>query len=202
MLNDEFDVVDMNNHDDEIGKDEVSDFESNNPPTPIVGSYILCSSQSSCVNDVRDDETSFYKGMTFKNKEELAVSLKITCLKKDFRLKKVINSHTVMAALRAQYGADFGNLIYEYSSPYYSVEKYIMAYCEEIHSVPPEDSWIVPLDIIERIPLPYVDPSKPRRRRYKRRRGVGESFPTRKNKCSVCRDFGHKKTTCPNRNAP
>lgn len=33
--------------------------------------------------------------MSFKNKEELATSLKIACLKKDFRLKKVINSHTV-----------------------------------------------------------------------------------------------------------
>ena len=78
-----------------------------------------------------------------------------------------------------------------------------MAYCEEIHLVPPEDSWIVPLDIIKReLSPPYVDPSKPRRRRYKRCRGVGESFPTRKNKCSVCRDFGHKRTTCPNQNAP
>ncbi|KAG5590541.1 hypothetical protein H5410_041055 [Solanum commersonii] len=88
--------------------------------------------------------------MTFKNKEELANSLKIACLKKDFRLKKVINSRNAMAALRAQYGVNFGNLIYEYYSPYYSVEKYIMTYCEEIHPVPPEDSWIVPLDIIER----------------------------------------------------
>ena len=60
--------------------------------------------------------------------------------------------------------------------------------------VPTEDSWIVPLDIIKReIPPPYVDLSKPGRRTYKRRRGVCESFPIRKNKYSVCRDFGHKK---------
>ncbi|WMV19330.1 hypothetical protein MTR67_012715 [Solanum verrucosum] len=78
-----------------------------------------------------------------------------------------------------------------------------MTYCEEIHPVPPEDSWVVPLDIIEReISPPYVDPSKPERRRYKRCRGVGESFSTRKNKCSVYRDFDHKRTTCPNRNTP
>ncbi|KAH0662637.1 hypothetical protein KY284_027568 [Solanum tuberosum] len=88
MLNDEFDVVDMNNHDAEIEKDEVPDFECNNPPTPIVGNNIPCSSQSSRVNNVRDDETGFYKGMTFKYKEELTNSLKIACLKKDFRLKK------------------------------------------------------------------------------------------------------------------
>ncbi|KAG5631473.1 hypothetical protein H5410_003190 [Solanum commersonii] len=91
MLNDEFDVVDMNSHDVEIGKDEVLDFESNNPQTPIVGSNIPCSSQSSRVNNIRDDETGFYKGMTFKIKEELANSLKIACLKKDFRLKKVVS---------------------------------------------------------------------------------------------------------------
>ncbi|KAG5631112.1 hypothetical protein H5410_002829 [Solanum commersonii] len=94
MLNHEFDDVDMNNHDAEIGKDDVSYFESHNPPTPIVGSNIPCSSQSSRVSNVRDDETGFYKGMTFKNKEELANSLKIACLKEDFRLKKVISLST------------------------------------------------------------------------------------------------------------
>ena len=74
-----------------------------------------------------------------------------------------------------------------------------MAYCQEILPVPTEDSWIVPLDItLREIPPTYVDPSKPGRRTSKRRRGVGESFPPIKNKCSVCRDFGHKKTTCPN----
>ncbi|XP_059289081.1 uncharacterized protein LOC132042573 [Lycium ferocissimum] len=33
--------------------------------------------------------------MSFKNKEALATSLKLACLKKDFRIKKVINSRTV-----------------------------------------------------------------------------------------------------------
>ncbi|KAG5631137.1 hypothetical protein H5410_002854 [Solanum commersonii] len=51
MLNDEFDFVDMNNYDNEIGKDEVSDLGSNNPPTPILGGKNPTSSQSSCVNN-------------------------------------------------------------------------------------------------------------------------------------------------------
>ncbi|KAH0655543.1 hypothetical protein KY285_030425 [Solanum tuberosum] len=88
-----------------------------------------------------------------------------TCTCRILDLDKIPCPHA-MPALRVHYGADFGNQIYEYSSPYYSVEKYIMAYCEEIHPVPPEDSWIVPLDVIEReIPPPYVDQSKPERRR-------------------------------------
>ncbi|KAG5595428.1 hypothetical protein H5410_036660 [Solanum commersonii] len=53
------------------------------------------------------------------------------------------------------------------------MEKYRMTYCEEIHPRERE------------IPPPYVDPNKPGRRRYKRRREVGESFPSRKNKCSI-----------------
>ncbi|KAG5617243.1 hypothetical protein H5410_017067 [Solanum commersonii] len=76
------------------------------------------------------------------------------------------------------------------------MEKHIIAYCEKINQVPLEDSWIVPLEILEReIPTPYVDPSKSGRSRTKRRRGVGESFPTRKNKCSKCKNIGHKRTT-------
>ncbi|KAG5598878.1 hypothetical protein H5410_030248 [Solanum commersonii] len=102
-----------------------------------------------------------------------------------FDLDKIPSPHA-MEALRSLYGADFANQIYEYASPYYSVEKYIIAYYEEIHPVPPKVSWIVHLDTIEReIPPPYVDPSKPGRGRYKRRREVGESFPTRKNKGSM-----------------
>ncbi|XP_069151944.1 uncharacterized protein [Solanum lycopersicum] len=125
-----------------------------------------------------------------------------TCTCRIFNFDKIPCPHA-MTALQSQHGADFGNQIYVYSSPYYSVEKYIRTYCQEIHLVPREDSWIAPLDIIHReIPPQYVDPSKPGRRTYKRRRGVGESFPIRKNMFSARRDFGHKKTTCPNRNAP
>ena len=60
-----------------------------------------------------------------------------TCTCRIFDLDKIPCPHA-MTAIRCQHGADFGNQIYLYSSPYYSVEKYIMAYCQEIHPVPNE----------------------------------------------------------------
>ena len=90
MLNDEFHPADMNNPDDEIGigegvgeaQVEGPDLEIKFSPAPIVGSNNPCGFQTSRVNNVRDDEIGFYKGMTFKNKQELTNSLKIACLKK------------------------------------------------------------------------------------------------------------------------
>ncbi|TMW85829.1 hypothetical protein EJD97_022421, partial [Solanum chilense] len=83
MFNDKFHPADMNNLDDEIrigegegesegeGKGEAqaqgSDHESMFSPTPIVGSNNPGASQTSRVNNVRDDEKGFYKGMTIKN---------------------------------------------------------------------------------------------------------------------------------------
>ncbi|KAH0714296.1 hypothetical protein KY284_007201 [Solanum tuberosum] len=103
----------MNISDDEIRHD----MEEYQTPTLIVD--IGGSSQLKQLNNLQDDEIGFYIGMTFKNKEELVTSLHIACLKKDFRLAKVINSR--------------------------SVHCFKCAY-----PVPPEDSWIVPLEILER----------------------------------------------------
>ena len=105
MVNDEFHPADMNNPDDDIGigesegeaQAEGPDLESKFPPTPIVGSNNPCASETSRVNNVRDDETGLYKGMTFKNNQKLENSLKTACLKKYFRLKKVINSRIVFS---------------------------------------------------------------------------------------------------------
>ncbi|PHT77665.1 hypothetical protein T459_15717 [Capsicum annuum] len=91
-------------------------------------------------------------------------------------------------ALRAQYGHKYGPEVYENSYQYYSMEKYEMSYSRHITPVPPEESWVVPVDLMERlIPPPYIDPStiKSGRKPYKRRRGVGESFSSRRNKCSI-----------------
>lgn len=53
------------------------------------------SSESSQSSNVQHNETNFYKGMTFKNKEELVTSLKNYFLEKGLWKQKVINSHIV-----------------------------------------------------------------------------------------------------------
>ncbi|KAH0664043.1 hypothetical protein KY284_028974 [Solanum tuberosum] len=89
LLNDELNGMKMNIPDDEIGHD----VEEDQTPTPIVD--IRGSSQLKQLNNLQDDETGFYIGMTFKNKDKLITSLHIACLKKDFRLAKVTNSRNV-----------------------------------------------------------------------------------------------------------
>ncbi|WMV09479.1 hypothetical protein MTR67_002864 [Solanum verrucosum] len=106
-----------------------------------------------------------------------------------------------MAALRCQYGDDYGRHIYEYFSSYYNVEVYLIAYVEEIKPVPSEETWEVPIEILERkISSPFVESGKVGRRSSKRHKGIGESFSTKKNKCSLCKRIGHKRTTCSEQN--
>ncbi|KAM3327789.1 hypothetical protein P3S68_033838 [Capsicum galapagoense] len=121
-----------------------------------------------------------------------------------FYLDKIPCPHA-MAALRAQYDHKYGPEVYEHSFQYYSVKKYEMAYSGRITLVPPEESWVVPVELMGRlIPPPYINPCtiKSGRKPYKRRRGVGESFSSRRNKCSICKCAGQKRTTCPNHNPP
>ncbi|KAF3651842.1 hypothetical protein FXO37_17806 [Capsicum annuum] len=110
-----------------------------------------------------------------------------SCTCRVFDLDKVPYPHA-MAALRSQYSHKYGAKVYEHSSQYYSVEKYKMAYIGYITPVPPDESWVVPAKLMGKlIPPPYIDPrtTKPRIKPYKRRRGVGESFSSRRNKCSI-----------------
>ncbi|KAM3283014.1 hypothetical protein P3S67_026659 [Capsicum chacoense] len=110
-----------------------------------------------------------------------------SCTCRVFDLEKIPCPHA-MAALQAQYGHIYGPKVYEHFSQYYSVEKYEMAYSVHITPVPPEESWVIPAELIGRlIPPPYIDPNtiKLERKPYKRTSGVGESFSSRKNKYHV-----------------
>lgn len=75
MLNDEWDEVNMDNADNKIGGKQI----------PIPELQVLHREQYNQTQSshVQDDKMIFYKGMSFKNKEELVVLLKLSCLKKD-----------------------------------------------------------------------------------------------------------------------
>ncbi|KAM3345161.1 hypothetical protein P3S68_024870 [Capsicum galapagoense] len=146
-----------------------------------------------------------YKFSITSHGDTATVDLQIrSCTCRFFDLDKIPCPHSI-AALGSQYIHKYGTAFYEHSSQYYSVEKYEIAYSGNITPVPPKESWVVPAELMGRlIPPPYIDPStiKSGRKSYKRRRGVVESFSSRRNKCSICKCAGYKRTKCPNHNPP
>ena len=80
FFDDKLDDLDMNIPDD------------NQTPMPVDPTNTMCSSsQSTQSGNLQEDETDFFIGMSFKDKKELFTTLFISCLKKDFRIMKVIN---------------------------------------------------------------------------------------------------------------
>jgi len=120
------------------------------------------------------------------------------CSCREFDLDKIPCQHA-MAALRHKFGDEYGKMIYEYSSPYYKVESYILAYADPIYPVPAEEFWNLPLEILERVIPPPEKKTKLGRKRLKRVPTIGEVVSKKRNKCSLCKRFGHKKTSCPTR---
>ncbi|KAH0657020.1 hypothetical protein KY285_031902 [Solanum tuberosum] len=95
-------------------------------------------------------QTANYKYIVTGQDEVATVDLLAkSCTCKVFDIDKIPCPHA-MAALRCQYGDDYGRRIYEYSSSYYNVEVYLIAYVEEIKPVPSEETWEVPIEILER----------------------------------------------------
>ncbi|KAM3343577.1 hypothetical protein P3S68_025666 [Capsicum galapagoense] len=77
FFDDRLDDLDMNITDDD------------QTPTPVDATNTMCSSsQSTQSENLQDDGTGFFIGMSFKDKNELSNTLFISCLKKDFRIKK------------------------------------------------------------------------------------------------------------------
>ncbi|KAM3205477.1 hypothetical protein P3L10_028887 [Capsicum annuum] len=144
-------------------------------------------------NGVIDEYTVFGNGVTSK-----VNLLERSCSCQKFDLVKMPSKHS-MAALQAKYGdeEDYGNSIYNYSSPIYKDESYLLAYSEEINMVPPEAEWTVPQELVDiKISPPPYDP-KLERKKSKRTKGVGEAFKSkRRNRCSICKKSGHKRTAC------
>ncbi|KAG5585077.1 hypothetical protein H5410_045511 [Solanum commersonii] len=108
--------------------------------------------------------------------------LEKSCLCREYDVIMIPCAHA-MAPLRSKQDHEYGMSIYDYSSPLYKVEAYLFAYMDSINIIPP-----------------LVDIKLGRKGR-KRVKGVGENFKSkRRNKCSICKRTGHKRTACVNNN--
>ncbi|XP_059315551.1 uncharacterized protein LOC132066213 [Lycium ferocissimum] len=143
------------------------------------------------INGDTDEFTVVGSGLTTK-----VNLLNKTCTCRKYDLVKLPCAYA-LAALRLKYGPDYGSSIYEYSSPMYKVQSYILAFGETINVVPAESEW----EVLEKytnmyIPPPPYDP-KLGRKRVKRIPGIVESFKSKgsskgtRNKCSICKGDGH-----------
>ncbi|KAH0669507.1 hypothetical protein KY289_024000 [Solanum tuberosum] len=126
--------------------------------------------------------------------------LEKSCSCGEYTLIKIPCAHA-MAALRLKHGNEYGMSIYEYSSPLYKLEAYLLAYLDSINVVPFESEWCVPEELLSVQILPPLVDTKLGRKRRKCVKGIGENFKSkRRNKCSICKRTGHKRTTCVNNN--
>ncbi|XP_016549429.2 uncharacterized protein LOC107849340 [Capsicum annuum] len=123
--------------------------------------------------------------------------LERSCSYRKFDLVKIPCVH-VMTALRLKHGEDYSLRVYDYSSPLYKVEEYLLAYSESINTVPLESEWHVPLELLDvNIIPPFVFTKLGIKKKCVK--GVGETFKSkRRNKCSLCKRPGNKRTTCNN----
>ncbi|XP_049394575.1 uncharacterized protein LOC125858825 [Solanum stenotomum] len=94
---------------------------------------------------------------------------------REYDLFKIPCAHA-MTALRSKHGDEYGMSIYEYSSPLYKVEKYLIAYFESLNVVPIESEWCVPEELLSVNILPPLVDTKLGRKKRKRVKGVGENF--------------------------
>ncbi|KAG5614754.1 hypothetical protein H5410_014578 [Solanum commersonii] len=97
--------------------------------------------------------------------------LEKSCSGREYDLVKIPCAHA-MAALRSKHGNEYGISIYEYSSPLYKAETYLLAYSESINGVPIESEWYVPEELLSvHIFSPLVD-NKLGRKKRKHVKGV------------------------------
>ncbi|PHU11481.1 hypothetical protein BC332_18411 [Capsicum chinense] len=96
---------------------------------------------------------------------------KRSCSCRKYYLMKFPCAH-VMTTLRLKHEDDYGKNIYDYSSPIYSKESYILAYLKLICTVPLESEWHMEREYLAMQVLPFDFDSKLGRRRVKCVKGL------------------------------
>ncbi|KAM3200516.1 hypothetical protein P3L10_032878 [Capsicum annuum] len=125
-------------------------------------------------NGVLDEYTVFGNGVTSK-----VNLLERSYFCRKFNLVKILCEHA-MVALRAKYGdgENYGNSIYDYSSPIYKDESYLLAYSKAINVIPPEAEWTVPQELVDtKISPPRTIPNLEGRKSSALRASVKHSSP-------------------------
>ncbi|KAG5592079.1 hypothetical protein H5410_042593, partial [Solanum commersonii] len=118
--------------------------------------------------------------------------LEKSCSCREYDLIKIPCAH-VMVVLRSKHGNEYGMSIYEYFSPLYKVEAYLLAYMDSINGVPLESKWCVLEELLNVNILPPLVDTKLERKRRKRVQGINENFKSkRRNKCSICKRTRHE----------
>ncbi|KAG5613706.1 hypothetical protein H5410_013530 [Solanum commersonii] len=124
--------------------------------------------------------------------------LEKSCSCREYDLIKIPCAHA-MASFRSKHGNECGMSIYVYSSPFDKVEAYLLAYLDSINIVPLESEWCVPEELLNVMILPPLVDTKLGRKRIKQVKCIGENIKRkRRNKSSICKRIGHKRTTCMN----
>ncbi|PHT99987.1 hypothetical protein BC332_29775 [Capsicum chinense] len=107
-----------------------------------------------------------------------------------FELIKIPCAH-VMAALRVKYSDDYDLRVYNYSSPVYKVEEYLLAYSKSINVVPLEFELRVPQELLDvNIIPPLVVTKLGRKKKNALRAWVRLSIRRRGTSVQCARDLG------------
>ncbi|XP_049358481.1 uncharacterized protein LOC125823102 [Solanum verrucosum] len=102
--------------------------------------------------------------------------LEKSCSCREYDLIKIPCAHA-MDVLRSKHGNEYGMDIYEYFSPLYKVELYLLAYLDSINVVPFGSEWCVPEELHNVKIFPPLVNTKRGRKRVK---GVGENFKSKR----------------------
>ncbi|XP_060170659.1 uncharacterized protein LOC132601593 [Lycium barbarum] len=126
----------------------------------------------------------------------------MSCSCRVFDLDRLSCLHA-RAALSKRYPDTFGDSVHNHSSAYYSTDAYYKAHEGDIVQIPHESKWMIPPYIqgAQVSPPKYVP--KLGRKSNKSKKGVLEEERShtkkpakRRNKCSLCKQPGHKRITC------
>ena len=127
----------------------------------------------------------------YDNQTTYMVDLKNrTCTCKKFQIEEIPCCHVVAIIKHLHQDC------YQYCSHYHEKETMLATYKETVYPIPSQDSWEIPQEIKEITVLqPHGkrQPGRPQKRRKK-----GKSEYTKRHKCSICRETGHKRSSCKN----